>query len=216
LDSWKNHQIPHITGISTTKEMYDGSRTLYQSVNISTKIPLRNKLTTTYMGKTNTIASYPMKLAKLRYQLGAVGDDVKDYELVRIALNGSSSYWHNFVHVIYGQKKFTNFEQLWDAFTKEEMRLEQVSTNYKDKDDVPNLALDSKVRRGRKGGLKRGHKGKDDESDSSCQRKNDLSPSARRRREYLDTSKEGMMASTPVKIPYSNLYNNLNDSSSSK
>jgi len=46
---------------------------------------------------------------------------------------------------------------LWDAFVGEEMRLEQVSTSYKDEDDVPDLALIGKVRRGgRKGGPMRG------------------------------------------------------------
>jgi hypothetical protein len=59
------------------------------------------------MCKTNTIASYLMKLTKLRDQLGAVGAKVKDDELVQVALNGFSSYWHNVVQVIYGQENLS-------------------------------------------------------------------------------------------------------------
>jgi hypothetical protein len=41
---------------------------------------------------------------------------------------------------------------LWDAFIGDEMRLDQVSTNYKDEDVVLDLTLIEKVRRGgRKG-----------------------------------------------------------------
>jgi hypothetical protein len=121
--------------------MYDALGTLYQSVNVSRKMLLRNKLTMTHMCKTDTVASYLMKLAELRDQLGAVGDEVKDDELVWIALNGFSSSWHNFVQVICGWEKLLDFEKLWDAFIGEEMRLEQVSTSYKDEDDGPDLAL---------------------------------------------------------------------------
>jgi hypothetical protein len=47
----------------------------------------------------------------------------------------------------------TDFGYLWDVSIREEMRLEQVSTSYKNDDDVPNLALIRKMRRGgRKGG----------------------------------------------------------------
>lgn len=54
--------------------MYDALGTLYQSMNISSEIFPRNKITTTFMCMTDTVASYVMKLATLRDQLGAVGD----------------------------------------------------------------------------------------------------------------------------------------------
>jgi hypothetical protein len=53
-------------------------------------------------------------------------------------------------------RKLLDFKKLWDAFIGE-VRVEQVSTSYKDEDDGPDLALISKVkRRGRKGGPGRG------------------------------------------------------------
>lgn len=54
--------------------MYDALGTLYQSMNISSEIFPRNKITTTFMCMTDTVASYVMKLAT-RDQLGAVGDN---------------------------------------------------------------------------------------------------------------------------------------------
>jgi hypothetical protein len=48
------------------------------------------------------------------------------------------------------------------------MRLEKVSTNYKDEDDGIYITITCKVRRGgRKGGPRRGHKGNEEEYDSS-------------------------------------------------
>jgi len=82
--------------------MYDALGTLYQSVNISKKMLWRNKLTMSSMCKTNIVASYLLMLAVLKDQLGVVGDEVKDNELVWIALDGFNSYWHNFFQVIYG------------------------------------------------------------------------------------------------------------------
>ena len=58
---------------------------------------------------------------------------------------------------------------MWDAFIGEEVRLQLLSTNYKDKDDVLDLALIREVRRvGRKRGLGRDQKHKEEELDSSC------------------------------------------------
>jgi hypothetical protein len=98
----KDHLIPHIVKKKTAKDMYDALGTLYQSVNVSRKMLLKNKLTSTCMSKTDTVASYLMKIAELRDQIAAVGDTVEDNELVWISLNGFSPPWHNFVQVICG------------------------------------------------------------------------------------------------------------------
>jgi hypothetical protein len=59
----KDHLIPHIIGKST-KEMFNALTTLYQSVNISRKMLLKNKLTQTHMSNSNTMASYLMKITR--------------------------------------------------------------------------------------------------------------------------------------------------------
>lgn len=95
--------------------MYDALGTLYESVDVSRKMLLRNKLPSTCTTKSNIVASCLMKLADLRDQLGVVGDKVKDDELVWIALNGFISSWHHFVQVICGREKLLVFNRLWDA-----------------------------------------------------------------------------------------------------
>ena len=100
-----------------------------------------------------------MKIIELRDQIVGVGDAVEDNELVQISLNGSSSPWHNFAQVICGWEHFLDFEQLWDAFIGEEMRLQQVSTSY---EDVLDLALIGKVRKGGTEGYGKSQKKKED------------------------------------------------------
>ena len=54
--------IPRIIGKKTTKDMYDALESLYQSVNVSRKMILRNNLTTTHLRKIDTIGIYLMKI----------------------------------------------------------------------------------------------------------------------------------------------------------
>jgi hypothetical protein len=74
-------------------------------------------------------------------------------------LNGLGPPWHNFVQVNCGRENLPNFESLWDAFIGEEMRLLQVSTSH---EDVPDLALVGKVRKGGKKLFEKGQKKKED------------------------------------------------------
>jgi hypothetical protein len=51
LDSVKDHLIPHIARKNTAKDMYDALGDLYHSANVSRKILLKNKLTSTRIAK---------------------------------------------------------------------------------------------------------------------------------------------------------------------
>ena len=55
LDSVKDHLIPCIVRENTTKDMYDALETLFQSANISKKMLLKNKLTSSHTRKTLAI-----------------------------------------------------------------------------------------------------------------------------------------------------------------
>jgi hypothetical protein len=96
------------------KEMFDALVTLCQSENIIQKMLLRNKLRTTQMSKTNTIATYLMKIIELHDQLAAIGEEVKSEKLVPIALNVFSSSWQPFVQGVYAREKLPTFEKLWE------------------------------------------------------------------------------------------------------
>jgi hypothetical protein len=58
---------------------------------------LREKLKITKMSKTNTMTSYLTRISQICDELTAVGEVVKDDELVRTALNGFSEKWASFV-----------------------------------------------------------------------------------------------------------------------
>lgn len=47
-----------------------------------------------------------MKQKKVREQLGAINDEVKDDELVQITFNCFRSSWHHFVLVLCDREKF--------------------------------------------------------------------------------------------------------------
>jgi hypothetical protein len=59
----KDHLIPHIMG-KLAKEMYEALISLYQSVNVSRKMLLKNKLTSMCMSDTDMVASYLMKITE--------------------------------------------------------------------------------------------------------------------------------------------------------
>ena len=52
LDSVKDHLIPCIVRENKTKDMYDALETLFQSVNISKKMLLKNELISSHTSKT--------------------------------------------------------------------------------------------------------------------------------------------------------------------
>jgi hypothetical protein len=79
------------------KNMVDALVMLYQSVNLYHKMLQMNKLTSADMSKTDMIASYIMKITKLRNQLVAIGERIGESEVVWITLNGFVPSWHHFV-----------------------------------------------------------------------------------------------------------------------
>nr|KUM47387.1 hypothetical protein ABT39_MTgene5572 [Picea glauca]QHR89570.1 hypothetical protein Q903MT_gene3592 [Picea sitchensis] len=140
--------------------MFDALVTLYQSVNLSRIMLLKNKLTRTRMSKIDTIASYLMKITELRDQHVAIGELSDESELVRKTLNGFGLSWHHFVQCICAREKLPTFYKLWDDFIGEETRLETVSASF---DEAQDLALIRKViKGGKKGGFGKGKKKKED------------------------------------------------------
>ena len=61
---------------------------------VSKKMLLKNKLSTTPRSKTGTVTSYLMKKTDLRDQIART---IENKELVEISLNGFSPSWYNFV-----------------------------------------------------------------------------------------------------------------------
>lgn len=63
VNSVKYHLIPHIAQLNTSKETYDALIGLFENDNPSRKLALRNQLCGIKMSRSNTIATYFMKVS---------------------------------------------------------------------------------------------------------------------------------------------------------
>jgi hypothetical protein len=63
LDVMKDHIIPHVSEKKNAYEMWEALTKLYQSGNQNKKMVLREKLGSTKMSKTDTVASYLTKIS---------------------------------------------------------------------------------------------------------------------------------------------------------
>jgi len=122
-ESIKDNLIPYITELKTPKDMFDALARLYESKNTSKKLTLRNQLRVTKMGKSDTVASYCMKMSQIKDQLASINEHIDVSELVTITLNGFPPAWNAFVQGICARKKFPKFDKLWADCAQKEARL---------------------------------------------------------------------------------------------
>jgi hypothetical protein len=113
LDYVKDHLIPHIFEKKTTKDMYDASVGLYQSRNTNRKLILRHKLRSVEMSKSNTVASYLVRITQICDRLVAIGEAIDDTKLVNVASNGFLGSWKPFVQGICAREKLPPFDRVW-------------------------------------------------------------------------------------------------------
>lgn len=102
LDGVKDHIVPHIAELDTTKKMWDAILNLYQNATTNWKLILREKMRNARMNKGEDVTSYLTRLKLIKDELVAIGDKPSDDELVWIALNGFSKQWDVFVQVVNG------------------------------------------------------------------------------------------------------------------
>jgi hypothetical protein len=63
LDAMKDHIIPHVSGKKNAYKMWEALTKIYQSGNQNRKMVLREKLRSTKMSKTDTMASYLTRIS---------------------------------------------------------------------------------------------------------------------------------------------------------
>jgi hypothetical protein len=122
-DSIKDHLIPHVSSLTTPKQMFDALSRLYEGKNINQKMTLRTQLKSVKMQSLETIQSYFTRVSQIKEQLEAIGDTIKEAELVVTTLNGLPRSWESFIQGINSRRKLTRFSRLWEDYTKEEARL---------------------------------------------------------------------------------------------
>ena len=66
MDSMKNHLISHMAKVETTKAMLDSFKNLFEHDRASRSIALRTQLHTIKMNRSESVASYFMRIAEMR------------------------------------------------------------------------------------------------------------------------------------------------------
>ena len=69
----RDHIIPRISNLKTTREMYEALKNMFESKNTLKDLTLEGQLQNIKMKKGNTIAIFFMKMSEIRDHLGAIG-----------------------------------------------------------------------------------------------------------------------------------------------
>jgi hypothetical protein len=88
VDSIKDHLIPYISHLDSSKKMYDSLTNLFSVRNIGQVMSLKNELRNMMMNDDDNITSYFVRISQLRDQLQAIEETTSEKELVNIVLNG--------------------------------------------------------------------------------------------------------------------------------
>jgi hypothetical protein len=123
VDSIKDHLIPYISHINSSKKMYDALTNLFSVRNIGQVMSLKNELRDMKMNDDDSITSYFVRISQLRDQLKAIGEITLEKELVNIVLNGLPKTWDAFSARMDTRKEYLTFEELWTCCAQEESRI---------------------------------------------------------------------------------------------
>ena len=96
VDSIKDHLIPYISHLDSSKKMYDALTNLFSVRNIGQVMSLKNELRDMKMNDDDSITSYFVRISQLRDQLQAIEEITSEKELVNIVLNGLPKTWDAF------------------------------------------------------------------------------------------------------------------------
>jgi hypothetical protein len=88
VDSIKDHLIPYISHLDSSKEIYDALTNLFSVRNIGQVMSLKNEHYDMKMNDDDNITSYFVRISQLRDQLQAIEEIISEKELVNIVLHG--------------------------------------------------------------------------------------------------------------------------------
>jgi hypothetical protein len=122
-DAVWDHIIPHLTGKAWEFEMWASLCKIYESSNENRKMVMYDRLRGICMLEDESVTSFLGQYTQIRDKLGAVGEVVDPYSMVRTTLNNFTKPWGRFVHGIVSREIMPTWERLWDDFVQEETRL---------------------------------------------------------------------------------------------
>jgi hypothetical protein len=135
VDSIKDHLIPYISHIDSSKKMYDALTNLFSVRNIGQVMSLKNELRDMKMNDDDSITSYFVRISQLRDQVQAIEEITSEKELVNIVLNGLPKTWDAFSTSMNTRKEYPTFEELWTCCAQEESRINAKEKTQKKYDD---------------------------------------------------------------------------------
>jgi hypothetical protein len=112
VDSIKDHLIPYIPHLDSSKKKYDALTNLFLVRNIGQVMSLKNELRDMMMNDDDNITSYFVRISQLRYKLEAIEEITSKKKLVNIILNGLPKTWDAFVASMNTRKEYPTFEEL--------------------------------------------------------------------------------------------------------
>jgi hypothetical protein len=148
LDGIKDHVVPHLSRKVEAKDMWKALSDLYQKKTENRVMALRKQRRGTKMAKGEGVIPYLTRITQIRDELAAVGEKNED---------GFTKSWDVFVRGVVARKKLPDWQQLWDDFVQEEIRIGQAgpssSTHTEEKEGLA-LTGKAKGKKKRKGGKK--------------------------------------------------------------
>jgi hypothetical protein len=155
VDSIKDHLIPYISHLDSSKKMYDALTNLFSVRNIGQVMSLKNELRDMKMNEDDNITSYFVRISQLRDQLQAIEEITSEKELVNIVLNGLPKTWDTIVASMNTRKEYPTFEELWTCCAQEESRINEKEKPQKKYDDQAFTARFKNFRNKRKFGSRK-------------------------------------------------------------
>jgi hypothetical protein len=122
-DAVRDHIIPHFIGKVYAFEMWEYLCKLYESSNENQKMALHDRLKGIRMLQDESITSFLIQYTQIRDDLGAIGEVVDPYSMVRTSLKNFTKPWAPFVCGIVFREVMPKWERMWDDFIQEDIRL---------------------------------------------------------------------------------------------
>jgi hypothetical protein len=168
VDSIKDHLIPYISHLDSSKKIYDALTNLFSVRNIGQAMSLKNELRDMKMNDDDSITSYFVRISQLRDQLQAIEEITSEKELVNIVLNGLPKTWDAFAASMNTRKEYPTFEELWTCCAQEESRINAKEKPQKKYDDQAFTTRFKNFRNKRKFGSRRKPNQEKDISEIQC------------------------------------------------
>jgi hypothetical protein len=135
VDSIKDHLIPYISHLDSSKKMYDALTNLFSVRNTVQVMSLKNELRDMKMNDDNNITSYFVRISQLRDQLQAIEEITSEKGIGEHSTQWSSKTWDAFAASMNTRKEYLTFEELWTCCAQEESRINAKEKPQKKYDD---------------------------------------------------------------------------------